>query len=87
VSTPSYFYTLDAEGQAQCMRRLAEAALARWNLAAQDIVLIKYRENAVFRVDTTAGTRVALPGAAVATASATASASTGTPAVTAAASR
>lgn len=60
MSTPSYFYTLDAEGQAQCMRRLAEAALARWNLAAQDIVLIKYRENAVFRVDTTAGTRVAL---------------------------
>jgi Ser/Thr protein kinase RdoA (MazF antagonist) len=54
------FYASDPEAQAQCLRQLAETALLRWGLAAREMSLIKYRENAVFRVDTTAGSRVAL---------------------------
>lgn len=54
------FYAMDAAGQAQCMRELASAALGHWGLAATDIHLIKYRENAVFRVELADGQRVAL---------------------------
>jgi Ser/Thr protein kinase RdoA (MazF antagonist) len=37
------------------MRALAQHALARWDLAATNLVLIKVRENAVFRVDLEGG--------------------------------
>ncbi|MFM7275918.1 MAG: aminoglycoside phosphotransferase, partial [Gammaproteobacteria bacterium] len=60
MSSSEGFYASDPEAQAQCLRRLAEAALPRWGLAPREMSLIKYRENAVFRVDTTAGSRVAL---------------------------
>ena len=58
--THTDFYARDAAGQAQCMRELASAALAHWGLAATDMHLIKYRENAVFRVELADGRRVAL---------------------------
>ncbi len=54
------FYAMDAEGQAQCLRELAHAALGHWDLSATDMDLIKYRENAVFRVELADGQRVAL---------------------------
>ena len=54
------FYAMDATAQAQCMRELASAALGHWGLAATDMHLIKYRENAVFRVELADGRRVAL---------------------------
>jgi len=54
------FYSMDATAQAQCMRELASAALGHWGLAATDMHLIKYRENAVFRVELADGRRVAL---------------------------
>ncbi|PLW83652.1 aminoglycoside phosphotransferase [Kineobactrum sediminis] len=54
------FYQLDAEGQAARMASLARAALAHWDIAAVAIDLIKYRENAVFRITDRAGVRYAL---------------------------
>jgi Ser/Thr protein kinase RdoA (MazF antagonist) len=54
------FYEQDAEGQAACMRELAVAALVERGLVATGMQLIKYRENAVFRVDLQGGERVAL---------------------------
>ena len=54
------FYARDAEGQAACMQGLASAALTHWGLAATGMQLIKYRENAVFRVELMDGRRVAL---------------------------
>lgn len=60
MSSNTAFYAADPEAQAQCLRQLAEAALAQWGLAPRAMSLMKYRENAVFRVDTTAGGRVAL---------------------------
>lgn len=54
------FYQLDAQGQAARMANLAQAALAHWDIAAEAIALIKYRENAVFRVTDRAGVRYAL---------------------------
>jgi len=59
-STQQGFYEQDAEGQAACMRELATAALAGRGLVATGMHLIKYRENAVFRVDLQDGERVAL---------------------------
>lgn len=58
--THTDFYARDAAGQAHCMRELASAALGHWGLAATDMHLIKYRENAVFRVELADGRRVAL---------------------------
>jgi len=54
------FYQRDAAGQAACMEQLARAALPRWGLRPQRIELIKYRENAVFMVETDSGERFAL---------------------------
>lgn len=54
------FYRLDAEEQAARMARLAWTALAHWDIEAVDLALIKYRENAVFRVTDARGERYAL---------------------------
>ena len=54
------FYARDAAGQAACLRELAVEALAHWGLRASDMHLIKYRENAVFRVALAEGGQVAL---------------------------
>lgn len=54
------FYTLEDSGQALAMGRLAECALAQWNLQGSTLELIKYRENAVFSVTTAAGLHYAL---------------------------
>ncbi|QIB64615.1 phosphotransferase enzyme family protein [Kineobactrum salinum] len=54
------FYQLDAAGQTACMTELAQAALTHWQIGVADLALIKYRENAVFCVTDTAGTRFAL---------------------------
>ena len=56
----SEFYLLDDHGQTACMQSLAERALQRWNFKVQDLKLIKYRENAVFRATTDDGTRYAV---------------------------
>lgn len=48
----SDFYELDDAGQAEEMGELASAALAHWGLQGSTLSLIKYRENAVFKVTT-----------------------------------
>ena len=54
------FYKLDEAGQTLAMTALAEAALNHWDLAGSELALIKYRENAVFKVLTAEGERYAL---------------------------
>ena len=44
------FYELAPEAQSECVAKLARAALAAWDLEARALELLKYRENAVFRV-------------------------------------
>lgn len=56
----SDFYLLDNPGQAERMRALAEIALTHWNIAARQLELIKYRENAVFSATATDGARYAV---------------------------
>jgi len=52
--------TLPLEIQHACINELAQKALLRWSLAGSDIELIKYRENAVFKVTTDTGSQYAL---------------------------
>jgi Ser/Thr protein kinase RdoA (MazF antagonist) len=54
------FNQLDAEKQAQCMAKLAHQAVAEWGMDAAQLDLIKYRENAVFKLVSTDGTPYAL---------------------------
>lgn len=54
------FYQLDDDGQAHAMGELANAALAHWGLQGSTLGLIKYRENAVFKLTTPEGKRFAL---------------------------
>jgi Ser/Thr protein kinase RdoA (MazF antagonist) len=54
------FYELDEAGQTLAMTALAQVALEHWGLAGSDLSLIKYRENAVFKVITANGQRYAL---------------------------
>ena len=54
------FYELDEAAQTLAMTDLARKALADWGLAGSELELIKYRENAVFKVQTSAGERYAL---------------------------
>ncbi len=56
----SDFYRLDEAGQVRAMQALATAALPLWNLAGSELALLKYRENAVFRVTSGDGQRYAL---------------------------
>jgi Ser/Thr protein kinase RdoA (MazF antagonist) len=53
------FFDIDIESQAQRLEVAGREALQRWNMTDCDLHLIKYRENAVFRVDC-AGLRRAL---------------------------
>ena len=53
------FFELDVASQAQRLEAAGRDALQRWDLADCELHLIKYRENAVFRVDC-AGLRRAL---------------------------
>lgn len=57
---PTGFYALDAPAQAACMQQLAVAALRQWDIRHAAIGLIKYRENAVFKITAEDGTRYAL---------------------------
>lgn len=54
------FDTLDADQQTARLEALVSKALPYWGLSASDIHLIKFRENAVFRVRTTDGHQYAL---------------------------
>ena len=54
------FYKLTPAEQGKCMQGLAEEALKRWNLEGAELTLIKMRENAVFRIDTSGGERYVL---------------------------
>ncbi len=54
------FYQLDDAGQSEAMGTLAAAALEQWGLQGSALELIKYRENAVFKVLTPKGERYAL---------------------------
>lgn len=54
------FYALSNDAQAERMRDLALIALAQWDIEPADLALIKYRENAVFRVTTIGGEDYAL---------------------------
>lgn len=54
------FYALSNDGQAGCMRELASIALTQWGIDSVGLALIKYRENAVFRVTAAGGRCYAL---------------------------
>jgi Ser/Thr protein kinase RdoA (MazF antagonist) len=54
------FYQLDTAAQVERLEQLARQALANWELDAGRLDLIKYRENAVFKLTTSAGTPYAL---------------------------
>jgi Ser/Thr protein kinase RdoA (MazF antagonist) len=54
------FYKLTPAEQGKCMQGLAEEALKRWNLEGAELTLITIRENAVFRVEGSAGVRYVL---------------------------
>ncbi len=54
------FDTLDADQQTARLETLVHSALPHWGLSASDIHLIKFRENAVFRVRTTDNRQYAL---------------------------
>lgn len=54
------FIQLSAEAQAARMADLARVALSHWDIVCADLTLLKYRENAVFRVTDPGGVRYAL---------------------------
>ena len=54
------FYQLDTDAQVARLTALAHKALENWALDAGQLELIKYRENAVFKLTTTEGTPYAL---------------------------
>ncbi|WP_296062662.1 phosphotransferase [uncultured Amphritea sp.] len=54
------FYEISPAQQCERLQQLAQKALRHWQLDPRSIELIKYRENAVFEVVTTAGVRYAL---------------------------
>lgn len=60
MTAPADFATLDTGEQVARLTRLAERALAAWDLATPRVELLKYRENAVFLVTTADGARAIL---------------------------
>lgn len=54
------FYQLDTTGQTLRLAGLARAALAQWDIEPADLSLIKYRENAVFKITDQQGVHFAL---------------------------
>jgi Ser/Thr protein kinase RdoA (MazF antagonist) len=54
------FYQLDTADQVLRLEQLAYPAMEHWGLTAEHLELIKYRENAVFKLVTTEGTPYAL---------------------------
>lgn len=54
------FYTLTPAAQGAELKTMAVAALKSWGITAKGIDLIKIRENAVYKITTTDGTRYAL---------------------------
>ncbi len=56
----SGFYELTPAEQGERVAALARAALASWGLEARELTLLKYRENAVFRVAASDGRRYAI---------------------------
>jgi Ser/Thr protein kinase RdoA (MazF antagonist) len=56
----SNFYEMDEAAQTLAMTSLAREALAHWGLEGSELELIKYRENAVFKVQTGPSERYAL---------------------------
>jgi len=54
------FAALDQDEQVERLSRLASRALLDWDLASPRLALLKYRENAVFAVTATDGTRAVL---------------------------
>jgi Ser/Thr protein kinase RdoA (MazF antagonist) len=59
-TTSTDFYHLDAPSQAACMQQLALAALPHWEIRPAEVSLIKYRENAVFKITAEDGRHYAL---------------------------
>ena len=60
TTTSAPFNQLSSDEQIKQLALMAHKALSHWQLKANTIKLIKYRENAVFSVITTEGTRYAL---------------------------
>jgi Ser/Thr protein kinase RdoA (MazF antagonist) len=54
------FYELTPAEQGERVAALARNALRSWGLEAQELALLKYRENAVFRVTAGDGRRYAI---------------------------
>jgi hypothetical protein len=54
------FYELTPAQQGERVAALARAALESWGLEARELTLLKYRENAVFRVAASDGRRYAI---------------------------
>jgi Ser/Thr protein kinase RdoA (MazF antagonist) len=51
------FFDIDVDSQARRLETAGRAALERWNITDASLHLIKYRENAVFRVDSNGARR------------------------------
>lgn len=56
----SSFYNLSPQQQSLLLQQLVEKALRHWSFGACGIELVKYRENAVFKVTTGTGERYAM---------------------------
>jgi Ser/Thr protein kinase RdoA (MazF antagonist) len=54
------FYKLTPKEQAERLTSLAHRALEHWDLSGAELVLVKHRENAVYRVESPGGRRHAL---------------------------
>ncbi|MGB3625040.1 MAG: SDR family oxidoreductase [Henriciella sp.] len=60
ATDPETFYALPPDEQVARLVKLGRAALGEWGIKDAEITLIKYRENAVFKVETAKGGRVAM---------------------------
>lgn len=60
ATDPKTFYALHQDQQVERLVKIGRAALGAWGINDADITLIKYRENAVFKVEPAKGGRFAM---------------------------
>ncbi|MEH6810460.1 MAG: SDR family oxidoreductase [Hyphomonas oceanitis] len=60
ASDPKIFYALHQDQQVERLMKIGRAALDEWGIKDADVTLIKYRENAVFKVEPAKGSRFAM---------------------------
>tara|TARA_R100000935_G_scaffold57846_1_gene92893 strand:- start:5563 stop:7524 length:1962 start_codon:yes stop_codon:yes gene_type:complete len=60
ATDPNLFYALHQNQQVERLEKIGRAALGEWDINDADVTLIKYRENAVFKVEPAKGGRFAM---------------------------